>query len=409
MFLKPHNLGSGSFNILVWFQNLNKRMDIKLQKLLFGLVLIVMVKLSHEKVSLCNSKLLNECFCGHSFIDTQSMFVVNCTNTHFTSTEMLQELPEETNMLIFTGNHIPTLPMNVFGTALDLSALKIIDMSNNGITDVKGKAFHHVENVERLILNHNNISISSNLDINYHHPRVFSNFVNLEELHLTNAFADNTDAALADDLHDIFVNSNLTKLYKLHLEQNEIKYFKDENVFCDLPNLHDVYLGQNRIPSLNFNLNCLKKLRYLDLESNNITRFSQRDLDAFERLAEPFRPQNLILDIEHNPFKCDSAVKNLYNWLHKTKVEVRNLERLECHQSKYGTKYIMNLKNLAEAKHATISRSLTVLLVVLVLVLITLLAAYAYLKKDSVRNKLSPIFDAVSRKVHYTTIESQEV
>lgn len=337
------------------------------------------------------------------------MFVVNCTNTQFTTTDMLQDLPEETNMLIFTGNHIDTLPMNVFGTSLDLSELRIIDMSNNGIRDIKGKAFHRVENVQRLILNHNNISISANLNVNYHHPRVFSNFVNLQELHLTNAFQDNTDAALADDLHDIFVNSNLTQLYKLHLEQNEIRYFKDENVFCDLPNLHDVYLGQNNIPSLNFNVNCLKKLRYLDLESNNITKFSQRDLDAFDKLAQPYKSENLILDIDNNPFRCDSAVKNLYNWLHKTSVKVRNLERLECHQAKYGRKYIMNLKNLAEGKHARISQALTVLLCVLVVILITLLAAYAYLKKETVTHKLSPLFDAVSRKVQYTTIESQDV
>lgn len=119
---------------------------------------------------------------------------------------------------------------------------RIIDMTNNGIQDIKGKAFHHVPNVTRLILNHNNISISAEYEKNYHHPRVFSNLYNLKELHLTNAFADNT-VALADDLHDIFVNSNLTKLYKLHLEQNEIKNFRDERVFCDLPDLHDLHLG----------------------------------------------------------------------------------------------------------------------------------------------------------------------
>ncbi|KAG5862466.1 hypothetical protein JTB14_019951 [Gonioctena quinquepunctata] len=124
-------------------------------------------------------------------------------------------------------------------------------MSNNGIRDVKGKAFHHVVGVTRLILNHNNISISAEYDKNYHHPRVFSNFVNLEELHLTNAFADNTDEALADDLHDIFVNSNLTKLYKLHLEQNEIKNFRDDRVFCDLPDIHDLYLGELQYEFIN--------------------------------------------------------------------------------------------------------------------------------------------------------------
>lgn len=337
------------------------------------------------------------------------MFIVNCTGQGFTNTAMLEELPEEVEMLIFTGNHITTLPSNIFGEDMDLSMLKYIDMSNNGITDIKGKTFHHVTKVERLILNHNNISISEQDEVNHHHPRVFSNFINLQELHLTNAFADNTDAALADDLHDIFVNSNLTKLVKLHLEQNEIKNFRDDRVFCDLPNLQHLYLGDNNIPSLNFNVTCLPKLIYLDLESNNITSFSDRDLATFDQLTVPARSENLFIDIDGNPFRCDSAIKNLYNWLHKTKVKVRNLERLECHQGQYGRKYIMDLKNLAETKHARISQALTVILVILVVVLITLLSAYIYLKRESVKERLSPILDAVSRKVQYTTIESQDV
>lgn len=73
---------------------------------------------------------------------------------------------------------------------------------------------------------------------------VFSNFENLLELHLTDAFADNTPAEdLASDLHDIFVNSDLQELQKLHLEQNEISQFKDPSVFCDLPSLQDLHLG----------------------------------------------------------------------------------------------------------------------------------------------------------------------
>lgn len=69
----------------------------------------------------------------------------------------------------------------------------------------------------------------------------------------------------------------------------------------------------------------------------------------------------------------------------------------------------MNLKALGESKHARISQSLTILLVILVLILITLLVAYVYLKKETVRQKLSPLFEAVNRKVQYTTIESQDV
>ncbi|XP_056630097.1 phospholipase A2 inhibitor [Diorhabda carinulata] len=374
------------------------------------LLLFLQLNLVFGTVNKCGYNLLQQCYCGLQFHDNRSMFVVECAGLGFTNTDMLRELPDETEMLIFTGNHVGTLPSNVFGENRNMTNLRIIDMSNNGIQDIKGKAFHHVIGVTRLILNHNNISISAQYDKNFHHPRVFSNFINLEELHLTNAFADNTGAALADDLHDIFVNSNLTKLYKIHLEQNEIKNFKDDRVFCDLPNIHDIYLGNNNIPSLNFNITCLPKLRYLDLEKNNITKFSYQDLENFDKLAYPYRTtQNLTLDIDGNPFRCDQAINNLYNWLHKTNVKVRDLEMLQCHQIKYGTEYIMNLKILAESKNAKISQALTVLLIVLVFILLTLLSAYAYLKKDSVKSSLSPIFESVTRKVQYNKIESQDV
>lgn len=371
------------------------------------LIVIFMVSFASANVNQCRSKLLKGCICGKIYYESETMFTVNCTNQAFRNTDMLQELPEETQMLIFTGNHIPVLEMNVFGEDLDLSELKIVDMSNNGIREIKGKAFHHVPSVERLILNHNNISISNENDGNFHHPRVFSNFYNLKELHLTNAFADNTDAALANDLHDIFVNSNLTKLYKLHLEQNEIKYFKDENVFCDLPDLHDIYLGQNNIPRLNFNIRCLKRLRYLDLEDNNITKFSESDLSAFD--SKVTGTNSFTLEIRGNPFRCDQAIRNLYNWLLKTQVVIRNKDHLECHQAKYGNKYILNLKNLAAAKHAKISQGITVLLIVLSIILLTLLVTYGYLKKDKVKGRFGPVVDALTRKVHYTTIDSQDV
>lgn len=376
----------------------------------YSLLVLLMFTSTLAGINKCGSKLLEACVCGEQYIERTTKFVVNCTNTGFTSTEMLKELPEQTNMLIFTGNHLNVLPINIFGDDPYLSELEVIDMSNNGIREIKGKTFHHVTNVERLILNHNNISIAEEDDRNFHHPRVFSNFINLQQLHLTNAFADNSAAELADDLHDIFVNSNLTKLYKLHLEQNEIMNWKDDRVFCDLPNLHDLYLGDNKIPSLNFDVVCLKKLRYLDLEYNNITKITQRDLNIFDKLAnDPSRDEPLTVELGNNPLKCDTAARNLYLWSLETKVKIRNEDKLECTNLQNGRRYIMNLKTLTDSKQARISKALTVLLVVLVCILTTLVAAYVYLKHEAVRTKFSPVLEAITRKVQYTTIESQEV
>ncbi|KAF5288108.1 hypothetical protein FQA39_LY15495 [Lamprigera yunnana] len=372
-------------------------------------IIIVIVCVAGAQCESCKSSLLQKCICGRINYNRHVQYVVNCTNTGFTTTEMLADLPEETQVLIFSGNHIPELPWNIFGELKDLSMLRTIDMTDNGIMEIKGKSYHHVTNVERLILNHNNLSISSRGDENFHHPRVFSNFVNLIELHLTNAFADNTDEALAIDLHDIFVNSNLTKLFKIHLEQNEIKRFRDQYVFCDLPSLLDVYLGNNYISSLNFNISCIDKLRFLDLENNNITFFTLKDLDNLDRMTYPHRNHSLVIDIGGNPFKCDEAIKNLYNWMHNTNVTIRNKELIQCHQETYGNKFIYNLKSLVTNKHARVSQAVSVLVIVLSVILLSLLAAYVYIAKDKFRNKLAPILEIVSRKVHYTTIESQDV
>ena len=106
-------------------------------------------------------------------------------------------------MLIFTGNNIENLPWNVFGTLDALPRLEVIDMSNNRIKEIRGKAYHHVKNVKRLILDFNELS----LDPVRSHPRLFSNFISLEELHLTDAFEDSPNPRdMASTLHDIFVN-----------------------------------------------------------------------------------------------------------------------------------------------------------------------------------------------------------
>ena len=92
-------------------------------------------------------------------------------------------------------------------------------MSNNKIRHIRGQAFHRISNVHRLILNHNDLYINGT----HEHPRIFANMYNLKELHLTNAFTEYVDSKkYLVNLENIFFGSNLAKLEKLHLEQNEI-------------------------------------------------------------------------------------------------------------------------------------------------------------------------------------------
>jgi len=63
-------------------------------------------------------------------------------------------------VLIFNGNKVPELPVNIFGSGKNLTRLRVIDMTDNGIEEIKGQTFHHVPVVERLILNHNSLNLS---------------------------------------------------------------------------------------------------------------------------------------------------------------------------------------------------------------------------------------------------------
>lgn len=319
-------------------------------------------------------------------------------------------------VLIFTGNDIPELPWNVFGTTRNYSRLRVVDMSNNKISEIYGKSYHRVSNVERLILNHNRISISSGKGYNHHHPRVFSNFENLKELHLTNAFSDSSEN-LAADLHDIFINSNLTKLIKLHLEQNRISGFGDQRVFCDLPSIMDLYLGDNLLTGIDFEITCLKHLRYIDLENNKIKMLSLRDfkiLDSF-----PARNQSLTLDLHNNPYSCECGTSELFDWLETTKVDVRRKNQIKCYhepvpKSALRSECFSEISKSFQTPRTEAAQyqATEILLGLLLVVLIMLLLGLLYTNRKTLRYKMNPILDSVSKKVHYTSIghyEEQEV
>lgn len=367
----------------------------------------------------CGPKFKNKCHCGMAEYIDRTQYIVNCTNTGFTDTTMLEHLPPQTEVLLWTGNYVPELPWNVFGAINDLVNLTIVDMSNNHIREIRGKSYHHVPNVKRLILNHNNLSISSDDDDeNHHHPRVFSNFVNLMELHLTNAFSDNTSAELSEDLHDIFMNSNLTKLTKLHLEQNEIRRFKDKRVFCDLPSLKDLHLGDNLLEELNFNVVCLTRLRFLDLERNKFTQMKLKDLNVLDIVSKsPGRDTELIIDLTYNQLACDCTINNIQDWLKKTKVKIRNLDNLFCYKEGRSYQPLLSAKfskcrvNQSRAhvpRGETHTAMLVFLLVTFCTVLLSLVTVLVYINRNRIKKIVNPVMTNVSRKVHYTTIKDDD-
>lgn len=115
---------------------------------------------------------------------------------------------------------------------------------------------------------------------------------------------------------------------KLHLEQNEISEFKDPNVFCDLPNLLDLHLGDNALTGLHFNLSCLHKLRFLDLQRNKFTKILDSDIRTMESVVK--QNQSFTVDFSKNPLTCSCRLNPFIEWMNKTKVFVRNKSSLQC-------------------------------------------------------------------------------
>jgi len=365
----------------------------------------------------CPKRFKGKCHCGlgnyRQWKPDKQVFITNCTNSGFKDSGVIESTPTETEVLIFNGNHFETLTWNILGIWDDHDRLEVIDFTNNGIKEIQGKAFHKVSNVKRLILNHNDLYIVSTMS----HPRMFSNFVNLEELHLTNAFTEQIDSKwYLTDLKDLFDISELKKLKKLHLEQNEIWEIKDDDMFCVLPSLMDLHLGDNQLSEINFSLGCLKKIRFLDLEYNKIRNLRQNTLDKIDMV---FGQKNKTIDLHGNPFTCDCHMNPLYDWLDNTKANLINKREMRCYDGYPEYNAGLRIVNVQELKcgpvksirdyTATTHHAITsTLLVILIILTATLLCVVLWINRLTVRDKVEPLMKRFKTSLQYSTIEKLE-
>eukprot|EP00092_Neocalanus_flemingeri_P067685 GFUD01082645.1.p1 GENE.GFUD01082645.1~~GFUD01082645.1.p1 ORF type:complete len:331 (+),score=73.45 GFUD01082645.1:43-1035(+) len=278
----------------------------------------------------CPKRFEQRCSCGLGYYSSwkpdRRVFITNCSNSGFTNPDIIEYTPVETEVLIFNGNQFETLPCNLLGIWNE--KLEVLDLTNNGIKEIQGTSFHAMNNIRRLILNHNDINIVYGMS----RQRIFSNFENIEELHLSNAFTDDIDFKwYLTDLKDVLISSELKKLKKLHLEQNEIWEIKDNDMFCKLPELMNLHLGDNQLSDINFSLSCLKNLRYLGLEFNKIRNLGQDTLDKLDKAFGDSSSGISQIDLHGNSFMCDCNITPLYNWLKLTKAQLVNEREMRCY------------------------------------------------------------------------------
>ncbi|KAK8406088.1 hypothetical protein O3P69_007066 [Scylla paramamosain] len=378
----------------------------------------------------CPPAFLNRCNCGMAYsrygFPNQMKYTVNCTNSGFTSATMLQSLPSRTEVLIFTGNIIPTLPINLFNKTEFFDDLDTIDLSGNHIRFIQGKTFHRVSAVKTLILNHNDLEITDEKE----RPRLFSNFDELEHLHLTNAFSEkinSTDYLLS--LEDIFYESRLDSLKTLHLEQNEIwSIGNNTRVFCQLPKLEQLLLTDNRLRDFDFRIDCLHSLRYINLERNMITRFSDDAMKRLDKYTEIRSPRKIKIRMRQNNMVCDCRSKHFIEWLNKTNADIEDWRDFKCNDGYPSSNVGKTLKEvhelrcpydtsgnmramdpLSHAGHFHGYSSATIGALSFLLVFTTsLLLAVAYFHKQKLKSIFVPYWDFITRKIGYTGLNHDE-
>ncbi|XP_054721727.1 phospholipase A2 inhibitor-like [Uloborus diversus] len=372
-----------------------------LLELCFVLLLSMEFMLASGK---CPPEFSNLCKCGYVPYGPgkKPKYVTNCTNTGFENAFMLRKLPEETEVLIFVGNEVKDLPLNIFGQEVVYENLHTIDLSNNHIQSIKGRTFHNVANVTKLILNDNDLYIVSK----DHHPRMFSNFVNLRELHLKNAFTEKVKASdYLNNLAQIFGNSSLNNLQILNLENNEITQVSYRE-FCSLPALERLYLGNNRLRDINLNYKCLKYLKELDVGNNLIQYLSDSALKNLGTI------KHLKLNLSSNPFKCDCNFVSTYEWIFNTTFTLGNKDLLYCWDGSPALigKLLSNVQSseLQCPESHSHSPASFIILTIGFICLIILLTVLIHKNKLIIGLYLRRILQPLRSKFHYVSLDRRD-
>lgn len=361
----------------------------------------------------CPPQFMSRCTCGKVTEDKKSSFVVNCSGANFNDTSMLHFLPNATEILIFTGNNLSSdLPTNIFGadSINNFDKLRLIDMSSNQIRSLKGKTFHKVKSVRKLILDNNELLITGE----HFHPRIFSNFDSLEDLSLKKSFSKKTRGLnFIEDLITTFNEAHLNKLRILHLENNGIKSIPTPLDFCSFPSLTKLHLSGNLLTDIKINTSCTPNLRILDVSDNFIENLSN------ESLAYIPSDVRLHFNLTANPFRCDCRMKDFMSWSKSTKTWINGKKSLSCASGYPETnvgKYFLQLSEEdllcpmtalgMEDIQGYVTASYAVL-ISLILALVVLVLALIASHREQVSKVWNVVSNSVAAKREYTSLEQE--
>ena len=108
-------------------------------------------------------------------------------------------------------------------------------------------------------------------------------------------------------------------------------------MFCSgaIPALSDLYLGNNQLQAIDFNFECIKNLRFLDLSYNKIKRISKTDLARIDGFFH--QPHDGAIDVPRkinligNPYICDCYLRPVFDWLTNTTTNLYRKNDMRCY------------------------------------------------------------------------------
>lgn len=372
----------------------------------------------------CPSEFPSKCNCGRLALEQADplllpyygKLVVNCSYTNLTDAAFLKFIPTWTQVLIFTGNSFKSeLPVNLFDSDVpkrSLDSLEVIDLSNNQITSIRGKTFHNVKNVKKLILDNNNLLMTGE----HFHPRFLSNFESLDELSLKNAFDQNQRKEnFIDNFITSLIQSNLKKLTVLNLESNAIQVIPDELAFCSLPSLSKLSLAGNMLTSISFNVSCTPSLTFVDMSDNYISNLDTKTLTFLSQKS------GLEVNLIRNPLKCDCRIIPFHRWINdaNTNVVIIGKSTLKCAsgypESNIGKLFVTLKENDFECtlsssldddenslqNYITISFTITIGIIIISIVMLTIVI---FVHRENVIEIYSRIVNSITSKQEYTCL-----
>ena len=345
---------------------------------------------------------------------------INCVNQNFTTEDSLRMLHLVSNFtrnlktIKFTGNQISHLPPNLLGNIPHVSLwnMETLDLSNNGIEYISGKAFHVIPDLKMLILDDNEWKVSEKV------PRIFYSFMSLKKLSLNFAFSTSDEKAAdvqVQSLSVVFEGSELYLLEELYLERNSLR-FVHSDIFQSLPSLRKISLRDNEIATTQglFNATCHEQsytyipdyqegssnrldekcwLEEMDLYNNSLNTI---DVEFIQQLMgnKEFKK----LNIHENPLVCDCRMLDFHNLItHDQTVArvVHDLHNLTCVIPGEGDhKHV--LKDVSQEKfvcgmpksameHSTNAASIVMTILFVIVALVLVIAAIYH--RETVKRK----------------------